>query len=260
MRINQYLAHSLGYSRRQTDQFISSGLVEINGKLAEFSNQVGDSDTVKVFLNNQWQHVLAKSTSNTILFCKPIFCLSTRFDPQKRKTIYNHIPKIYHELKSAGRLDYMSEGLLVLSTDGYLINRLTSASFDCEKVYLIGLRHKMSHQTITQMEQGMFLDGVKLNPIRVQTYDEWPETYDYLKLKPDMYWYVFVLTEGKNNQIRRMCDSFGHRVQRLIRLKHGEFTLTEELYNKKIIDLGTLSTTQDSPTSIDTSPIKLIPV
>jgi 23S rRNA pseudouridine2605 synthase len=238
MRINQFLAHSLGFSRREAEKYISGGLVELNGEIAQLFNTVSESDNVKIYIKEQWKQVQALNSESTILFYKPIFTVTTRMDPQKRQTVYDKLPRKYHNLKPAGRLDYMSEGLLVLSSDGNLIQKLTHPSFDCHKLYLVGTKNILPPAFIQAAKNGMTLEDVKLESVKVTpiTSSQIIE-YKYLKLQNDLHWNIFELKEGRNNQIRKMCQEFGLNVQRLIRIKHGDYKLHEGLYINKIISI-----------------------
>jgi pseudouridine synthase len=167
---------------------------------------------------------------------KPIFCVTTRVDEVKRKTIYDFLPKSFLELKSAGRLDYMSEGLLVLSNDGDLIHKLTHPSNETKKVYLVGIKGSFKLKEIKEMEEGITIEKYKLNPVKVEKYTG--DKYEYLRLQPSFTWYIFTLTEGRNNQIRKMTEYFGLKVQRLIRIEHGSYKLTKDLYKNRWLDKG----------------------
>jgi 23S rRNA pseudouridine2605 synthase len=232
MRLNQYIAFHTKMSRRQADLLIQKGFVEVNGELGEFHNTVSDGDSVRLYEKSEWKTISSSNSSaQTILFYKPIFSVTTHNDPQKRRTIFDHLPKNYSRLKPAGRLDYMSEGLLVLSSDGNLIHRLTHPSHETEKEYLVCLKYELKTSEIKEMSKGMVIEEYQLNPVKIEKFDRF-SVYDYLKLDQNHFWYIFTLSEGRNNQIRQMCDQIGQSVLRLIRIKHGEFKLTYDLHNK----------------------------
>lgn len=236
MRINQFLAHNLGLSRREVDKYIEKGLVEVDGRLAEFFDQIEEGHKVRVFYKNDWKTIDGgESKITTALLYKPIFCVTTRHDPQKRKTLYDFMPKSNNHLKAAGRLDYMSEGLLVLTSDGDLIFKITHAKGETKKVYLVGTKFELKKSTLADFKKGIELEGYQLNSVLVIAYQD--HLYDYLKLEPNYHWYYFTLTEGRNNQIRKMCALYNNQVNRLIRVEHGEYKLTPELYSKKFLTI-----------------------
>lgn len=240
MRVNQYLAHATGISRREADKWVDKGLVEINDEIAEMGQQVLESDKVRIYKNDKWQlvqnaHGQGKN-SGTMLFYKPIFAVTTRKDPQKRKTIYDFLPKRYHSYKPAGRLDYMSEGLLVLSTDGNLIQELTHPSFRSQKQYFVGLKEPLPRESIKMAMDGFELEGYELNSVKITLLSpKQLADYGYLKPEQKLIWYCFELSEGRNNQIRKMCQLWGQEVKRLIRVSQGEYKVTPDLYKNKYI-------------------------
>lgn len=233
MRINQFLAFNLNISRRKADEYIEKGLVEINGGLASLGEQIKPEDKLKVFINNQWKvldGIVDQDKIQTMLFYKPIFCITSKFDPQKRKTIYHFLPKKYHHLKPAGRLDYMSEGLIVLSNDGALIDSLTHPKNDHTKQYLISTRFEIKEKSLNIYKKGMNIDDYDLNPVDVEKLDEKGlQYYEFLSPNPNLHWYIFTLSEGRNNQIRKMVEFDGQKVLRLIRISQGKYKLTNDL-------------------------------
>jgi 23S rRNA pseudouridine2605 synthase len=240
-RLNQYLAKSTGISRRQADELISKSKIKVNGKIAELGQKVDEEkDNVEVVEKWATKKVEAqKVTETTILFYKPIFALTTRKDPQKRKTIYDFLPHNYHNLKPAGRLDYMSEGLLIMSNNGHLIDELTHPKFESEKRYIVGLNQPLTSHQIAQASSGkMEIDEYKINPVIITEMSPQAKSkFDYLGLDKKLSWYHFELSEGRNNQIRKMCEFFNKKVVRLIRTKQGEYELDAELYRNKFFEI-----------------------
>jgi 23S rRNA pseudouridine2605 synthase len=234
MRINKYLAQALGLSRRNAEDLIIRHEVKVNDKTAELFTTVEAADKVIVLEGGKWVTLGSLNNKKTIVMYKQIFCVTTRDDEVKRKTIYHFLPKSFLELKSAGRLDYMSEGLLVLSNDGDLIYNLTHPSKETKKVYLVGVKGSFKPQEIAEMGKGIVIEKYNLNPVKVEKYVG--SKFEYLRLQPSFNWYLFTLTEGRNNQIRKMTEYYGLRVQRLIRVEHGNYKMTAELYKKKWLD------------------------
>lgn len=226
-------------SRRQADTLIQKGFVELNGELGEFHQTVTDNDTLRLYNNGEWSTISGAHTeSQVLLMYKPIFSVTTHSDPQKRKTVFDVLPKQYSRLRPAGRLDYMSEGLLILSSDGDLIHRLTHPSHETEKQYLVALKYILKSNQIKEMSAGMTIEDYKLNPVKIEAFKHLSD-YDFLKLEPKHFWYTFTLTEGRNNQIRLMCKQVGQEVLRLVRIKHGQYKLNYELYKQKYLVIQT---------------------
>jgi 23S rRNA pseudouridine2605 synthase len=241
IRLNQYLAKSTGISRRQADELISKSKIKVNGKIAELGQKVDEEkDNVEVVEKWATKKVEAqKVAETTILFYKPIFALTTRKDPQKRKTIYEFLPHNYHNLKPAGRLDYMSEGLLIMSNNGHLIDELTHPKFESEKRYIVGLNQPLTSHQIAQASSGkMEIDEYEINPVIITEMSQQAKSkFDYLGLDKKLSWYHFELSEGRNNQIRKMCEFFNKKVVRLIRTEQGEYELDAELYRNKFFEI-----------------------
>ncbi len=242
MRLNQFLAQNLGISRRAGDKYITQGLVEVNGEIGQLFDQISQSDSVRYYNNREWVDINSNGEDRTILFYKPIFSLVSKKPEFGKKTVYDLLPKAYQNLKYAGRLDYMSEGLLVLTTSGELIQTLTHPSNESDKEYLVGLKYALKKEEVGEMKSGMTLEGVKLNPVMVNLYkaadvESRHDEYNFLSLQRNFWWYKFTLSEGKNNQIRNMCEAFGQKVLRLIRVKQGEYYLDSKLYKQKIIEV-----------------------
>lgn len=238
-RLNQFLAARTGVSRRDADVWIREGSVTYNGKPGNLFDRVSEDDLVAYKKDGKWVELDPITEGKTILMFKPIFTVTTRKDPEGRKTIYDRIPSAFKDLKPAGRLDYMSEGLLVLSSDGQLIQELTHPKFEHEKVYLVGTTTEIPDKVFEMFTNGFDLEGVPLNPVQVRQLRENNAEFNYLKLQPNLTWYKFSLTEGRNNQIRKMCWAFDIKVQRLIRIQQGPYKLTKELFFAKFLEAET---------------------
>jgi 23S rRNA pseudouridine2605 synthase len=250
MRLNAYLAGQLGLSRRQADELIQKGYVEIDGEIATFTDQMGAGSVLRVYNKGNWEIIKTQSSKiQTILVYKPIFTVTTSKDPQKRKTIYDVIPRKYHHLKYAGRLDYLSEGIMIFSNSGELIHELTHPSMGKTKVYLVALKYPLRKEQIREIETGLEIPNEKkYEPVAVSKTDlgaDIPErlpgydarNLDFLKFYKDHFIYAFHLTEGQNNQIRNICKHYGQDVLKLVRVEMGSYKLSLDLYKKKVIEL-----------------------
>jgi len=209
MRINKYIARNTGLSRRAVDTMIDEGSVTVNGAVAVRGHEVNESDQVAV--NGK---LVSSQPSLTILVNKPIGYVCSK-NGQGSKTIYELLPKKYQHLKTVGRLDKDSSGLILLTSDGNLAHELTHPSKVKLKRYEIALDRPLEplHQQIIQ-EPGVLLeDGLsklKLTKINADGLD----------------WEV-VMHEGRNRQIRRTFESLGYIVSRLHRTNFGNYQLGE---------------------------------
>ena len=227
MRLNKYIATATGISRRQADELIDNKKVLVNGSPALMGMQVDESsDDIKVA-----GKILDKSTKDTtVLYYKPIFTLSSKEPENDKKTIYDTLPKSLSRLKYAGRLDYMTEGLMVLTNNGDLIQKLTHPKNNLQKVYLVALNSDMNEKDIRRIQKPIDIDGYQTKSIKVEKLTTKDAIrYKFLKLSSHKHWYKFSLAEGRTNQIRHICMENNVKVQRLARVKHGKYELTSEI-------------------------------
>lgn len=217
IRLNKYLAQCGVASRRGADELVFAGRVSINGKTADSPGiKVSQSDEVRLDGKNVSTAQLA--TDTTIMLHKPTQTVTTVKDPQGRPTVMDLLPE---EIKQArpfpvGRLDFFSEGLLLLTTDGDLCHRLTHPKWHLPKVYQVTIRGKVPEEAIKIMESGMKLDeGEKLAPVKVRKLPQLAGT-QMLEL---------TLIQGVNRQIRRMCRDLNLTILTLKRVKQGPLSI-----------------------------------
>jgi len=210
MRLNKYIASHTKHSRRSADELISKGKVLINGQLATLGQQVEDEDIVTVRGKNLGE----PAKLLYYLVHKPTGYISTTSDPDGRRTVMSLVPTT-ERLYPVGRLDYDSEGLILLTNDGELTNRLTHPKFRTEKTYRVLVKGLPTKQSLNKLESGVFIDGVKTSPAKVTIVEK----------QDGKTWLEIIIHEGRNRQIRKMCHVVGHPVVRLIRLKLGSYEL-----------------------------------
>ena len=207
MRLNRYLAAAGVGSRRKCDELIAAGKVTINGRVCtDFSAQPAEGDHVKV--GGKLVHV---ERPLTILLNKPREFVSTRSDPHARNTIFDLLPPKFPRVFNIGRLDAQSEGLLLLTNDGELAQRLTHPRFKIDKEYEVTLDKPWDATLAAKLLRGVYLDGerARFEELRALT---------ATRLR-------VVLRQGINRQIRRMFYEVGYEVERLVRIRVGELWL-----------------------------------
>lgn len=208
MRINKYLAHATGLSRRAADTAIEQGRVRIDGKIAKPGDQVRDEQ--RVSLDDSAVH--AQTSLQTILFHKPPGYVVSR-NGQGSHTIYDILPIQYHHLKPVGRLDKDSSGLLLITNDGNLANQLTHPSQRKIKIYQVTL-----DKPLAPLHQQMIHDfGVML--------EDGPSQLQLQKQNDDAIQWQITMHEGRNRQIRRTFAALGYRVTTLHRTHFGPYAI-----------------------------------
>ncbi|CAN5265353.1 pseudouridine synthase [soil metagenome] len=212
MRIAHYLARCGAASRRKAEEFVSAGRVSLNEEIITDLGRQVEPGQDAVTLDGK--PLVLPSASLTLLLNKPPEVMVTRDDPQGRPTIYDLLPAEYQprasELVYAGRLDYLTAGLLVLTTDGELVNHLTHPRHALPKTYEVEVDAPLTEEQLTLLREGVDIgDGVTL-PAEVRVAS---------KSREDVY--SIVLREGRNRQIRRMIQAIGRRVVRLRRTAIG---------------------------------------
>ncbi len=205
MRVNKFIAQATGISRRAADEVVEWGRVTVNGRPVGAGYDVQETD--KVLMDGKLISVPEKA--QTIILNKPTGYVVSR-DGQGSQTIYELLPEKFKHLKPIGRLDKASSGLLLLTTDGDLAQRLTHPSYKKEKVYQIELYIPLKDADRKAIEKGIKLeDGIS----RLQLDGK------------DKKWTV-TMHEGRNRQIRRTFEEVGYTVAKLHRIQFGDYLLT----------------------------------
>ena len=211
MRLNKFLAACGVASRRDCDELINQCIVKFNGAVASLGMEADEGDEVTVDGNK----VVLKKNEYYILN-KPKGYLSTVSDDKGRRTVLDLLPSNVGRIYPVGRLDYDSEGLLILTTDGELAQRLTHPSNEVPKTYLVKIEGTATEATLNPIRSGVEIDGgyvtKKCKAHIVET------NKDYTKIH-------ITITEGKNREIRKMFAAIGREVTLLKRIKVGELTL-----------------------------------
>lgn len=202
-RINKYLSEAGYCSRREADKLIDAGRVTINGTVPEMGTKVGPNDEVHV------DGKLIKNTKDTFVylaFNKPIGIVCTTDTRVEKDNIIDFI-KYPKRIFPIGRLDKPSEGLILLTDDGDIVNKILRASNNHEKEYVVTVDKPISQTFITRMSGGIYLDELKQTTKKCEVE------------KLSKYSFRIVLTQGLNRQIRRMCDYLNYEVLTLKRVR-----------------------------------------
>lgn len=209
-RLNKYLAFQLGISRREADNLIQKGVVKLNGEVVGLGARVNTDDIISV--DNK---VIANKACYTYLaFNKPVGYVCSRRQQGDNPTIYDLLPQEYHSLKTVGRLDKDSSGLILLTNDGDFAYQMTHPSFYKVKRYEVKLDHDLE-----PLHQQMISDfGINL--------EDGPSKLVLERMnETDRKHWIVTMHEGRNRQIRRTFDSLGYRVIKLHRTNFGNYSL-----------------------------------
>jgi len=213
MRINKFLAYSGVASRRAADELINDGVVKINGKVCSLGDDV-DVSSDKVTVNGKPVNVVKKY--DYYIMNKPKGYVCTVKDDKGRKTVMDLLPNNAKRLFPVGRLDYDTEGLLILTNDGELTYKLTHPKNEVPKTYLVKTEKPVSDEDLSKLRSGVYIDGVKTKKCNVRLVESYK---DGAKLH-------VTISEGKNRQVRKMFEAVGNCVDFLKRIKIGDLTLT----------------------------------
>ena len=212
MRINKFLAAAGVASRRGCDKLISEGKVTVNGKIASLGLEVGFDDEVSV---NGNKVVLKKNEYYILNKAKGYICSVS--EERGRKAVMDLMPQGVGRIYPVGRLDYDSEGLLIMTTDGELAQKLTHPSHEVPKTYLVKIEGVLTEADLNPIRSGVEIDGgyvtKKCKAHVVETNREYTKIH-------------VTLTEGKNREVRKMFAAIGKEVTLLKRIKIGEINLS----------------------------------
>ena len=212
MRINKFLS-SLGIaSRRAIDKYIEEGRIKVNGVIASTGIDVTEED--EIYIDNKKIETNRIEEKVYFMLNKPLEVLSASSDDRGRKTVVDLI-KTDKRIFPIGRLDYMTSGLILLTNDGELFNRLVHPKSKIYKKYYIKVFGEVKKEEIEELKKGVLLEDGKTLPAKVSG-------IKYDKNKTSMY---ISIREGRNRQIRRMIEKFGYKVLMLRREKIGELFL-----------------------------------
>ncbi len=205
-RLQKLIAQAGLASRRQAEAWIADGKVLVNGSVAKLGDRA-EPDIDHIIVNGRMLAVAEEKL--TVLLNKPRGYISTLKDPQGRPLVTDLISDQSHRLFPVGRLDFNTEGLLLLTNDGELSQRLSHPRHHVEKTYLVKVRGVLSNEKIRELERGVPLDDIVTQPARIA----------HVRTGKTTSWFELTIREGRNRQVRRMCDAVALSVVRLKRIR-----------------------------------------
>lgn len=212
VRIQKYLSQAGVASRREAEKLILQGRVRVNGEVVSVLGSKVRPGTDKVELDG---NPVEEAAQKWVLLHKPLGTLTTRRDPGGRPTVYGLLPEDLRDLRYVGRLDYATEGLLLLTNDGDTLHGLTHPSREVDREYEVWLSRVPGRKELQRLEQGVQLEDGVARAVEVRVVRN-TEKGAVLSL---------VLREGRKREVRRMLEAVGHQVTRLRRVRFGPIRL-----------------------------------
>jgi 23S rRNA pseudouridine2605 synthase len=219
-RIQKVLARAGYGSRRQIETWIKEGRVSCNGETASLGDQISEGDRLRLDNKPLSPKRLWQQPQQVILYNKPIGEVCTRRDPEGRRTIFQSLPKPEQgRWVSVGRLDLNTSGLIILTTDGELANRLMHPANEMDREYAVRVLGEVTPEMMQALRDGVELDDgiAKFNDIQ-QSGGEGANK-----------WFHVVIQEGRNREVRRLWESQGVQVSRLMRVRYGPIIMPNNL-------------------------------
>jgi 23S rRNA pseudouridine2605 synthase len=221
-RLQKILAQAGVASRRSAEEMMTAGRVQVNGKVVTELGTKADAARDHIRVDGKLLH--GAERLRYFMLNKPRGFVTTVKDPEGRPTVMEFFAKTAERIYPVGRLDYLSEGLLVVTNDGELANRLTKASSGVEKTYLVKVSGQPTEEELEVLRGGVSIERGKAGEGRVRTA---PARIQQVR-QGDNPWYEVVLVEGRNRELRKMFEEIGHFVEKIRRVGYGPLVLDIE--------------------------------
>ena len=226
-KLHKVLAQSGIGSRRDMEQFITDGKVTVNGEVAHTGQRISFGDEVRV-AGRVVKLRIAPPPARVIAYHKPAGEVVTMDDPQQRPTVFRRLPRLQHgKWQSVGRLDINTEGLLLFTNSGDLANKLMHPRFGVEREYAVRVLGTLDLESREKLLAGVVIDG---QPAQFKSIEDGGG-------EGANRWYRVVITEGRNREVRKLFDTVGMAVSRLIRIRYGSVVLPKGLRRSVWVDL-----------------------
>jgi 23S rRNA pseudouridine2605 synthase len=221
-RLQKILAQAGVASRRHAEELITQGRVQVNGKTVTVLGSKADPARDHIRVDGKLLH--GAERRRYFVLNKPKGYVTSVTDPEGRPTVMEFFAKLGERLYPVGRLDYQSEGLLLVTNDGELANQLTKAASGVEKTYLVKVAGRPSEAMLDRLRKGIAIDKEKVGSGKVHTA---PARIQQVRPGENP-WYEVVLIEGRNRELRKMFEEIGHHVEKIRRVGYGPLALDVE--------------------------------
>jgi 23S rRNA pseudouridine2605 synthase len=211
-RLQKILSQAGLGSRREMERWIESGWIQVNGKPVKLGDSAGPLDKITVKGKVIVNPLKEKQNTRVLLYHKPVGEISSRHDPKFGKTVFDNLPHLKQgRWVQVGRLDLNTSGLLLFTNNGELANQLMHPKYELEREYAVRIHGQVSLETLNNLKKGV-------------TLDDGPAKFTQIASRGGQganSWYHVTLNEGRNREVRRLWESQGLEVSRLIRIRYG---------------------------------------
>ena len=228
-KLQKVLARAGFGSRREIETWIAKGRIKVNGKVAVIGDRVIDDDNIIVDGKKLAPQKKIREDRRVILYNKPENEVSTRSDPEGRRTVFDKLPPLKHgRWVSVGRLDLNTSGLMLFTTDGELANKLMHPSSQIEREYAVRILGDVTPEMVQEMHKGVIIEDHLCRFTDIQHYGG----------EGVNQWYHVVLLEGRNREVRKLWESQGVKVSRLKRVRFGPLFIPSSVVKGRFNELG----------------------
>jgi 23S rRNA pseudouridine2605 synthase len=227
-RLQKILSQAGLGSRREMERWIENGWVQINGKPVKLGDLAGAEDKITVKGKLIPNPLKSKQETRILLYHKPVGEISSRHDPKFEKTVFDNLPHLKHaRWVQVGRLDLNTSGLLIFTNNGELANQLMHPRYGLEREYAVRVRGQVTHEILNNLQKGVALEDGPGKFTRIE----------FRGGEGSNTWYHVTLNEGRNREVRRLWESQGLEVSRLIRIRYGTLAMPRYLARGQTYEL-----------------------
>ncbi len=228
-RLQKILSQAGLGSRREMERWIESGWVQVNGKPVKLGDSAGPNDKITIKGKLIPNPLKVKKNIRILMYHKPVGEISSRHDPKFDKTVFDNLPTLRQgRWIQVGRLDLNTSGLLIFTNNGELANQLMHPKYGLEREYAVRVHGQVSPEVLANLEKGVLLEDGMAQFASIQ----------FRGGEGTNTWYHVTLHEGKNREVRRLWESQGIQVSRLIRIRYGSLAMPKFLSRGQYYELS----------------------